>query len=148
MVLFDRPYGNIEYDESVPAIIAHFYGHLSSSQFREFLDVGADILAEKYQEKKREVVWIANTKYYTVQPNEDTQWASEFWNPKVYKNGLRHLGIVIPEKVFGLATVENYTRFNYMRKADVLDVMMFKELENAKAWYRRVLHENYIKQQK
>lgn len=143
MILLNESYGSIEYDESIPAIVAHYHGYMTSEQFRELLMQGAGFVAEKSKEVKTGIVWIANTKNQTIQSLEDTLWASEIWNPLVYKYGVRFLGFVIPDKLFGLSAVENYTRSNYVRKENVLEIMMFNELENARKWYRKIMKENY-----
>ncbi len=145
MILLNEPYGMIEYDESIPAIIAHYHGYMTSEQFRSFLMKGTEFIADKSKLHDTEIVWIANTKDHTIQSPDDTLWASEEWNPVVYKYGVRHLGFVIPEKLFGLSAVENYTRSNYIRKENVLEVMMFNELENARKWYKKMIRENYSK---
>lgn len=138
MILFKQSYGSIEYDESVPAVIAHFEGFMKSEQFRDFLNKGLDYLLQKSNELGSEVLWLADTRNHAVQPNEDTQWVSEVWNPRAFKGGLRHVAFVMPEKIFAQASVDNYAKHNDQNEVNKMQIKMFDSVEKAKAWFKEV----------
>ena len=50
MKVFEEKFGTLEYDPSVPCVIATFNGFMSSEQFREFLTAGLDLMIEKKKE--------------------------------------------------------------------------------------------------
>lgn len=134
MKLFDEKYGVLEYDSSVPCITASFNGFMSSEQFRSFLDKGLDLLIEKKKGNDK-ILWLADTRKHVVQSDKDTQWVADSWNPRALKGGIRHVAFVLPENVFGNASVKKYTD-NTEKKGDEMNVQMFGTIESAKDWFR------------
>lgn len=138
MIVVKESYGYIEYDETVPAVIGHFDAFMKSEQFRVFLNKGLDFLLKMINETGSEVLWLADTRKHAVQPNEDTRWVSEVWNPRAYKGGLRHVAFVMPEKIFAQASVDNYAKHNDQQKEGQMQIKMFDSVEKAKAWFKEV----------
>lgn len=136
MVVFEREYGFIEYDELTPAVIAHFDKFMTSAEFREFLDVGLDYLIKMMKENDCEVLWLADTRNHSVQSNEDTQWVADVWNVRAYENGLRHVAFVMPRRIFAQASVDNYARHNKQKKVHKMELEMFETIENALLWFK------------
>jgi hypothetical protein len=122
MKLFEEKYGSLEYDSTVPCITATFNGFMSSEQFRAFLNKGLDYLIEKKQLHNK-ILWLADTRKHVVQPDKDTTWVAESWNPRALKGGIRHVAFVLPENVFGNASVKRYADGNSKQK-DQMEVQM------------------------
>lgn len=138
MIVVKENYGYIEYDESVPAVIGHFDAFMKSDEFRAFLDAGLDFLLKKSRELGKEILWLADTRKHAVQPNEDTKWVSEVWNPRAYAGGLRHVAFVMPEKIFAQASVDNYAKHNDQQQTNQMQIKMFDSVERAKSWFAEV----------
>ena len=136
MTLFQEKYGTLEYDASVPCITASFTGFMSSEQFRSFLNHGLDALIEKKKSHDR-ILWLADTSKHVVQPDSDTRWVADDWNPRALKAGIRHVAFVLPENVFGNASVKRYAD-NNDRKDEKMVVQMFGDLNTAKNWFRKL----------
>jgi hypothetical protein len=134
MKLLEEKYGTIEYDASVPCITASFNGFMSSEQFRSFLNKGLDFLIEK-KKNHDQILWLADTSKHVVQPDSDTKWVADEWNPRALKAGIHHVAFVLPENVFGSISVKKYAE-NSEKKGDTMVVQMFGTLENAKNWFR------------
>jgi hypothetical protein len=136
MKLYEEKYGSLEYDASVPCITATFNGFMSSEQFRDFLNKGLDYLIEKKKNHDR-ILWLADTTKHVVQPDQDTRWVAEEWNPRAIKNGIHHVAFVLPENVFGGLSVKKYAN-NSEKKGDKMMVQMFGTLDSAKTWFKNL----------
>lgn len=137
MKLFEEKYGTLEYDSTVPCITATFNGFMSSEQFRAFLTTGLDHLIEKKQLHDR-ILWLADTTKHVVQPDKDTHWVAEVWNPRALKGGIRHVAFVLPENVFGNMSVKRYSDSNKSKQEAMMDVQMFGDITSAKNWFRGI----------
>ena len=136
MKLFEEKYGTLEYDSTVPCITANFNGFMSSEQFRNFLNKGLDHLIEKKQQHPK-ILWLADTRKHVVQPDKDTQWVADEWNPRALKGGINHVAFVLPENVFGNASVKRYAD-NTAKKKDEMEVQMFGDVSSAKQWFKNL----------
>jgi hypothetical protein len=136
MKLFEEKYGTLEYDSTVPCITATFNGFMSSDQFRNFLNKGLDHLIEKKQSHPK-ILWLADTRKHVVQPDKDTKWVADEWNPRALKGGIHHVAFVLPENVFGNASVKRYAD-NTLQKKDEMVVQMFGDVKAAKDWFKNL----------
>ena len=136
MKLFDEKYGTLEYDSTVPCITATFNGFMSSEQFRNFLNKGLDHLIEKRKVHPK-MLWLADTRKHVVQPDKDTKWVADEWNPRALEGGIYHVAFVLPENVFGNASVKRYAD-NTLQKKDEMVVQMFGDIKSAKDWFRKI----------
>jgi hypothetical protein len=136
MKLFEEKYGTLEYDSTVPCIIASFNGFMSSEQFRAFLNLGLDYMIEK-KKNHNKILWLADTSKHVVQPDKDTKWVADEWNPRALKGGIRHVAFVLPENVFGNASVKRYAD-NTLKKKDEMEVQMFGDINSAKQWFKNL----------
>ena len=135
--LLDEKYGMLEYDPSVPAIVASFNGFMNSDQFKSFLNKGLDHLVDKKKVHGR-ILWLADTRKHVVQPEKDTTWVAEDWNPRALKAGIRHVAFVLPENAFGGAAVKNYANKNEKVEENKMTVEMFHHVDAAKDWFRNL----------
>jgi len=136
MKLYEEKYGSLEYDPAVPAIVATFNGFMSSEQFRDFLNKGLGYLIEK-KKKHGKILWLADTTKHVVQPDQDTKWVADEWNPRALKEGIQHVAFVLPENVFGNISIKKYAN-NSEKKNDGMVVQMFGNIESAKNWFRNL----------
>lgn len=136
MKLFEEKYGTLEYDSTVPCITATFNGFMSSEQFRNFLNKGLDHLIEKRKVHPK-MLWLADTRKHVVQPDKDTKWVADEWNPRALEGGIYHVAFVLPENVFGNASVKRYAD-NTIQKKDEMVVQMFGDIKSAKDWFRQL----------
>lgn len=136
MKLFQEKFGTLEYDATVPCITASFNGFMSSEQFRTFLNKGLDALVEK-KKIHNKILWLADTSKHVVQPDSDTKWVADDWNVRALKAGIRHVAFVLPENVFGNASVKRYAE-NNDKNSDKMVVQMFGDVRSAKDWFRKL----------
>lgn len=135
MKLVDEKYGTLEYDSTVPCITATFKGFMSSEQFRDFLSKGLKHLIEKKKNHKK-ILWLADTSKHVVQPDKDTRWVAEEWNPKALKEGIQHVAFVLPDNVFGGMSIKKYAEA--AEKKDEMIIQMFGDIQSAKNWFKKL----------
>jgi hypothetical protein len=135
MVLFREKYGTLEYDESVPCITASFLGFMSSEVFRSFLEKGLEYLKEM-KKPGEPLLWLADTKKHQVQGAEDLKWVAEKWNPRALEIGVNNLAFVLPDNIFGEASVKNFSNIAKVRDPEKMNIEMFGSVESAKEWFR------------
>jgi len=133
MKLYEEKYGTPEYDPTVPCITATFSGFLNSEQFKSFLNKGLDHLIEKKRIHGM-ILWLADTRKHVVQPEKDTNWVAEDWNPRALKEGIRHVAFVLPENLFGDLSIKKYAQKNDAQE-NKMTVQMFGDVKAAKDWF-------------
>lgn len=79
MKVFEETYGSLEFDPTVPCVVATFVGFMTSEQFRQFLMKGLDLMIEKKDETGK-ILWLADTTKYSVQSDKDTKWVADVWD--------------------------------------------------------------------
>ena len=136
MKLFEEKFGTLEYDASVPCITATFNGFMSSEQFRSFLSKGLDLMIEK-KKNHNKILWLADTRKHVVQPDKDTKWVADEWNPRALEAGINHIAFVLPENVFGGISVKKYAETTE-KKDETMVVQMFGDIESAKRWFKNL----------
>lgn len=137
MKLLEEKYGTLEYDATVPCITASFNGFMSSEQFRAFLNKGLEFLIEKKKSHSK-ILWLADTSKHVVQPDKDTRWVSDEWSPRALKGGINHVAFVLPENVFGNASVKRYADHNNVKEEGKMAVQMFGDIRSAKEWFKNL----------
>lgn len=137
MKLLEEKFGTLEYDATVPCITASFNGFMGSEQFRAFLNKGLEFLIEKKKSHSK-ILWLADTSKHMVQPEKDTRWVSDDWSPRALKGGINHVAFVLPENVFGSASVKRYADHNDVKEEGKMAVQMFGDLRSAKEWFQNL----------
>jgi hypothetical protein len=137
MILFKEKYGSLEYDESVPCITATFLGFMSSEIFREFLQKGLKYLKEK-KKPDEPILWLADTKKHQVQGAEDLKWVAEKWNPQALAIGVNCVAFVLPDNIFGEASIKNYSNIAKIKDPDKMHIEIFGDIDTAKDWFRKL----------
>jgi hypothetical protein len=137
MKLLEEKYGTLEYDPTVPCITASFTGFMNSDQFKSFLNKGLEHLIDK-KKIHGKILWLADTTKHVVQPEKDTTWVAEDWNPRALRAGIRHVAFILPENAFGGVAVKNYAAKNEKVEENKMVVEMFNHVDSAKEWFRNL----------
>lgn len=132
--------GSIEFDPSTSVIIARFTGYMKSDVFKNFLNQGLDFITEK-KENSRPILWLADTSAHKIQPESDTAWVAEDWNPRAFDAGLRHVAFILPESVFGKMSVDNYAKINDTNDDSKMNIGFFDNEDKAKNWFLEITNQ-------
>lgn len=129
----------IEYDPSVPCIIGRHIGFHLSSEFRQFLNKGFELMVEKMGEQEK-MAWVANLKQSDVITEDDNVWAAEDWTSRLLEAGIHHIAFVLHDDEYALANLseEIYkNQITHNKKGMVAG--QFKDEVSAKNWLREAL---------
>lgn len=129
MVLFQKPYLTIEYDDKMRCLIQHWKGFATSEQFREGINQSVDFF-----EKKKPTKLISDTKEFAVVKKDDTDWVANQATPKMISHGLKHMAFILPTNVFTQVSVNNFKS----KADDIVQIQYFDSLDKAKQWLENV----------
>jgi hypothetical protein len=113
----------IDFDPTVPCLIAQVHGYMVSDEFRSYMMKGLELVRLKVKEHGK-LAWIADLTKSDVFNFEDTEWAREYWHIEAHKAGLGCATFVTPESVFATASLNQF-----MEKTD-------KKLSISRDFYR------------
>ncbi len=129
MIIVEKPYLKLEYDETMRCIIQHWKGFAKSAEFRE----GINKSLEFFKQKKVDKI-ISDTKNLSLVKKEDTDWVAREVTPAMVKQGLKYMAFIVPSSVFTQLSVDNYkTEAN-----KAVTIRYFDQLAEAKAWLSEV----------
>ncbi|HEY8936290.1 MAG TPA: hypothetical protein VIM65_13750 [Cyclobacteriaceae bacterium] len=136
--LYTRENGKIEYDSSVPCIIATHIGFWSDEEFKSFLNIGLELMIEKKKEQGK-IAWLADAS--KMGANTSEEWAVKDWNPRALLAGVQYLAFVVSEEnPFGKMRVDGYDEINKKAiQTEKMTTAMFEDLQSAKNWLREKL---------
>lgn len=139
-ILYKLEESTIEYDSSVPCIIARHVGFLLSEEFRQFINIELELMIEK-KKVHRTIASLTNLKASDAITEEDTAWAAEDWTPRALKAGITHLAFVVNDDVYNLSTISAETYSDHISHKNAIIVAYFKDEESAKIWLRSVQYQ-------
>ncbi len=127
-------HGTLDYDPSVPCIIASHFGFATDEEFKNMLNLGLSLSIEKRKDHGK-LGWLADTTQ--MDGNAMTEWAIAEWNPKMIAEGIRHVAFVASNDVFAAQQIRDYAAL--CSKDGKMKTASFQDIESAKAWLREVL---------
>lgn len=129
--------GTLDYDPSVPCIIASHIGFMPEKEFKDFLNLGLKLMIEK-RKTHGKIGWLADTSQMGA--IEDEGWANRDWNPRALAEGIQHVAFVLPHDVFGQTIVETYNEQNMKAQpSSKMSTGVFEDIESAKEWLHHSL---------
>ncbi|SKC65213.1 STAS/SEC14 domain-containing protein [Ohtaekwangia koreensis] len=135
--LHTQEIGTLDYDPSVPCIIATHIGYILDEEFRDFLNLGLKFLIEK-KKTHGKIAWLVDASQ--LEANLSEEWAVRDWNPRALAEGIQHVAFVLPSDVFGKIPVQNYVDLNEQNQSSAKMVTaIFEDIESAKEWLRESL---------
>jgi hypothetical protein len=129
--LHTQEHGTLDYDSSVPCIIATHVGFAPDDEFKNFLNLGLAFAVEKKKNHPK-IGWLANT--LLMDGNTTAEWAASDWNPRLVAEGIFHLAFVSPRNVFAEMQIQDYVSLSPEMKT-----ASFENVETAKEWLRTSL---------
>ncbi|MBL6446708.1 hypothetical protein JMN32_10320 [Fulvivirga sp. 29W222] len=125
----------IEYDPSVPCLIARHIGFELSHEHREFLNKGLELLIEKKKEQGK-IAWVPDLRLSDAIMEEDSMWAVNDWSPRALAAGVKHVAFILSEDEFALASMASETYNDAIKNDEQMQVGNFRDEESAKEWLR------------
>ncbi len=117
----------IYFSEELNAVVCEFNGFLKTEKFIE-LGLETNNLLVKHSAQKQ----LNNVQNMKVLTKEAHVWIDEVWYPKAKASGLKHFAFVVPNDVFGKASMDS-ANANIKEKHGI-NLEYFSDLEKAKQW--------------
>jgi hypothetical protein len=134
--IYSKEYVILDYDHSVPCVVATSLRFMMLEEFKSQLDFGYNFMREKNKETES-MVWIADTTLASVFDEDDVKWIVEDWTHHIIATRIRHLAFVIPEGLFTQMALDNCgNKLKGSRGKEQMNITFFKDVKSAKKWFR------------
>jgi hypothetical protein len=129
LTYFQNHVVTITYDEELQLGKAVWKGFLSSSEFREAIEICVQLM-----EEHKPLRWLGDNRKLRAIRKADQEWFAESIFPKLAASTLRRNGAIVSEDLFNRMAVEQL-----VKRAKKLGDMVIKEFDNedeAIAWIK------------
>lgn len=120
-------YGTLDYDPSVPCIIATHLGFSTDEEFKDMLNQGLQYAIVKRKEHCK-MAWLADTSL--MSGNAMAEWAAADWNPRALAGGIYHIAFVSPKDIFADMQIRDFLKLGSRK----LESASFADVDSAKEW--------------
>ncbi|HEY9047515.1 MAG TPA: hypothetical protein VIN08_16530 [Ohtaekwangia sp.] len=134
--IYTTPQVVIDYDASVPCLVATSFDFMMPAEFRAHLNFALDFMCEKIKETGKTMMWLPDTSASPVFDEESTKWSVEDWTPRAVAAGIRHIGFVLPENELAQIALDDYKEGGVQAG---MRVGFFKDVASAKQWFRELM---------
>ncbi len=126
ITILDTDYATLWYHPETKIVQHVFHRFIYGPRFREVLETGLQIFKEHGAQK-----WLSDDRKNSTLTADDTKWALNDWNPRVYAAGWKYWAIVMPDKVVGQLNMERIMKDNI---ALGLTIKVFEDADEALKW--------------
>ena len=120
-------YGTLDYDPSVPCIIATHIGYATDDEFKEILNLGLAYAIVK-RKAHGKIAWLADT--LLMDGNTMAEWSATDWAPRVQAGGIYHIAFVSPKDIFADLQIQEFVKSGTQK----IKTASFGNIESAKEW--------------
>ncbi|UYZ57860.1 hypothetical protein [Hymenobacter latericus] len=137
-VVISEPYGDVLLMPDVPCVAVRWHSFANSAQFRSLMDEALAYYTREAQQTWP-LGWLFDLRKMSALVPADQLWLETDWNPRAYSLGVRHIGMVSSENIFGRIAAQVYAANTTAREDYVLEPEILGTLEETKRWVRRNL---------
>ncbi|NVO86445.1 hypothetical protein [Hymenobacter terrestris] len=141
--LITETYGSVLLAPEVPCLIVQWHTFANRQQFRSFMDRSLELYIQEHRHTQP-LGLLGDTRLVGAVTPDDQHWLRTDWNPRAYAAGIRHMGFVAPESVFGQISVQSYTNNTEAANAYTINIAHYNTLPEAKQWLHQALQEPAI----
>ena len=135
--IYEREYVTLDYDSSVPCVVATPLKFMMPEEFKSHLNFGLDFIIKIKDTRK--MLWLADITLDGTLDEEGLKWVIEDWTPRAIAAGIKHMGVVIPENEWTKIAAEEYSEsVKSTKEKEGLTTAYFKDVESAKNWFREI----------
>lgn len=138
VVLQAESYGSLLFAPDVPCVIVQWHAFANSQQFRHLMDESLAAFTEQAQQHWP-LGWLMDARQMSAIVPADQIWLETDWNVRAYATGLRQIGLVSAENIFGRIATQVYIANTVAQAHYTLDPVARPTLEATKDWVRDAL---------
>jgi len=139
ITLASEPYGAVLFAPEVPCVIIQWYGFANRQQFRSLMDRALAAYQAELTQHPVPLGWIADSRQLSALTPDDQMWCDTDWNPRAYAAGVRFIGIVIPESIFGKIAVQQYVTNVVQNDGYSFETRILSTVSETKKWLKQTL---------
>lgn len=129
-ILFDSKAVTISWNQQDKYLHVEWKGYAASNEYLSILQKQIDLTREK---KAAKIIYDLR-KMGVVSP-KDQKYTNEVYFPQMAANGSKYAGIIIPENIFGQASVQNILG---QKNEALFTAKLFSGTSEAVAWVKEV----------
>jgi hypothetical protein len=133
MIIFESPKVTVKYDNSIPSVIWTPILFMSGDEWRIPFTTGMDFL-EKEIKSTPNICWLNDTRKLKTVGIDDLNWLNKNVNNRAFKLGVKKVGFVLPENVFGKMAVKFYVEYTNKRSDNTFQIKAFVSYKDATEW--------------
>ena len=142
MILLKTRFVQVEYHAEVPCIQNTHLCPVLGKDFRASVDKVLE-LYQKLKKDHRELFWLADTRKFGVMAADDQEWLLKDWNVRAYKAGVRYVGFIVPENIFGELSIKKYN--DNVSQQETFETRIFENANNAREWFKSLAAAQVLK---
>ncbi|WP_160143784.1 hypothetical protein [Chryseolinea soli] len=131
--VYDREYVTLDYDPSVPCVIATSFKFMTLDEFKLQLNFGLNFMKQRIRETGR-MLWLPDITLASTCDREGVKWVREDWTPRAFEAGIRHMALVASESEWAKMGL-NHDTDDAEEKGMGMTTAFFKDVESAKKWF-------------
>jgi hypothetical protein len=133
--IISEPFGDVLLSSDVPCVIVRWHSFANSAQFRSLMDRALEQFRQQSLHTSS-LGWLMDSRQMSALVPADQYWLETDWNPRAYQAGIRYIGIVSSENIFGRIAAQVYAANTVARDDYQLEPETFATLDEAKRWLR------------
>lgn len=137
-LIISEPFGDVLLSSDVPCVVVRWHSFANSAQFRALMDQALEQF-QQHSVQTWPLGWLMDSRQMSALVPADQYWLETDWNPRAFQAGIRHVGIVSSENIFGRIAAQVYTANTIAREDYTLEPAMFATAEEARRWLRQNL---------
>lgn len=130
--IYTKDYVVLDYDSSIPCVVATNLKFVLPEEFKSFLNFGLDFIIEEHAKTTERILWLADVKLSPVFDADVIQWIAGDWTPRMLAAGVSHFAFVLPDSEWAMGGVNDFSDESAKKG---LTIANFAEVEAAKKWY-------------
>jgi len=115
------------HDNNIEAAIGTFVGFIAPDEFKTVSNELLNIIETKKVKKQ-----LNDVRKMKVLKPELQEWSLSTWFPKAQKAGLKYFAFVVPEDLFGKASMDGANR--NVKDTFGIEIQHFNSMDKAKDW--------------
>jgi hypothetical protein len=137
-VVISESFGDVLLMPEVPCVAVRWHSFANSVQFRSLMDRALSCFVHEAQ-RTWPLGWMIDMRKMSALVPADQLWLETDWNPRAYHQGIRHIGMVSSENIFGRIAAQVYAANTTAREDYILEPAIHATLEETKRWLRQNL---------
>lgn len=126
ITVVDTDYATLWYYPDAKIVHHVFHKFIYGQEFRNVLEKGLELIKEHGATK-----WLSDDRKNSTLPTVDLEWSMNDWFYRVFELGWRNWAVIMPDKVFGQATMNRIMARNIQ---EGLNIKVFEDPDEALIW--------------